>query len=152
MQDMHLLLFAETIQLFPDGTLFIHIAFILAMIWILNRTLYRPINRVLEARERSKGGRSSEAEILLGQAAEKETAYNKQLLDARSAGYTLVEKEQKKAVSDREKKLAAAKSETAESFAASRSELEQEAEKARASLQSEADKLADKIAANILKA
>ena len=59
---MHLLLFAETIQLFPDGTLFVHIAIILEMIWILNRTLYRPINRVLEAREKSKGGHSSEAE------------------------------------------------------------------------------------------
>src|SRR5436190_4707146 len=106
---MHLLLFAENIQLFPDGTLFIHIALILAMIWILNRTLYRPINRVLEARERLKGGRSSEAEMLLGEAAEKESRYNKDLLDARSACYSLIEKEQKKAVADREKKLAEAK-------------------------------------------
>ena len=44
---MHLV---AQIQLFPDGTLFIHIALILLMIYILNRTLYRPINRVLDTR------------------------------------------------------------------------------------------------------
>ena len=93
---MHLLLFAETIQLFPDGTLFVHIAIILGMIWILNRTLYRPINRVLEAREKSKGGHSSEAEGILKDVEGKETRYTHELLDARSEGYSLIEKEQKK--------------------------------------------------------
>jgi len=149
---MHLLLFAENIQLFPDGTLFIHIALILAMIWILNRTLYRPINRVLEARERLKGGRSSEAEMLLGEAAEKESRYNKDLLDARSAGYSLIEKEQKKAAADREKKLAEAKAAAAEELTAGKSDLEKQADEARNAIRTDAEKLADKIAANILKA
>ena len=63
--SMHLLAFAESIQLFPDGSLLIHVALILLMIWVLNRTLYKPINKVLEARERNKGGHSSEAEGLL---------------------------------------------------------------------------------------
>jgi F-type H+-transporting ATPase subunit b len=149
---MHLLLFAETIQLFPDGTLLIHIALILAMIWILNRTLYRPINSVLEARERIKGGRSSEAEELLMRAAEKEASYNKEMLDARSAGYALIEKEHKKAAADREKKLAEAKAGAAEDLAAGRSELEKQADDARAAIKTDAEKLADQIAANILKA
>ena len=60
---MHFLALAESsIQLFPDGTIFVHIAIILVMIWILNRTLYKPINRILETREKSKGGHASEAE------------------------------------------------------------------------------------------
>ena len=58
---MVVLAFAEggAIQLVPDGTIFIHIALILLMIFILNRTFFRPVNRVLDARERNKGGRSS---------------------------------------------------------------------------------------------
>src|SRR5436190_5099412 len=149
---MHLLLFAENIQLFPDGTLFIHIALILVMIWILNRTLYRPINNVLEARERIKGGRSSEAEELLRDAEAKEAQYNKEMLDARSAGYTLIEKEQRKAAAYREKKLVEAKAAAADELAAGRSDLEKQADETRAAMKTDAEKLADKIAANILKA
>ena len=43
--------FAEnSIQLVPDGTLLLHILIILVMIFVLNATLYKPINRVLAAR------------------------------------------------------------------------------------------------------
>lgn len=149
---MHLLLFFETIQLFPDGTLFIHIALILAMIWILNRTLYKPINRVLEARARAKGGHSSEAEQLLARAAEKQARYSKETLDARSKGYSLIEKEHKKATADREKKLAEAKAAAGDEFAAERAHLEKEVENARKTIKTEAEKMADSIAANVLKA
>ena len=148
---MHLLAFAETIQLFPDGTLFIHISLILAMIWILNRTLYRPINRVLEARERSKGGHSSDAESILKEAEDKQSLYLKELLDARSKGYSLIEKEQKKAAADREKKIAEAKTAAAEDVAAGRADLERQTADARVALKQDAEKLSDKIAANILK-
>lgn len=149
---MHLLAFAESIQLFPDGTILIHIALILAMIWILNRTFYKPINRVLEARERSKGGRSSEAEELLRDAEDKQLQYQKQLLDARSAGYQLVEKEHKKAAADHEKKLHKAKADVAEKLAASKDGLEKEVAEARGVISVEAEKMAEQIAANILKA
>ena len=81
---MFLLAFAESIQLFPDGTLFIHIALILLMIWVLNRTFFRPINRVLESREKHKGSHGSEAEAILSDVNEKQAKYNKELLDARS--------------------------------------------------------------------
>ena len=149
---MHLLLFAETIQLFPDGTLFVHIAIILGMIWILNRTLYRPINRVLEAREKSKGGHSSEAEGILKDVEGKETRYTHELLDARSEGYELIEKEQKQAAAARDKQLGEVKAEVAEKFNTGKAELEKQEAAARASIATDAEKIADKIAANILKA
>ncbi|MGE3468203.1 MAG: ATP synthase F0 subunit B [Pyrinomonadaceae bacterium] len=149
---MHLLAFAESsIQLFPDGTIFVHIAILLVMIWILNRTLYRPINRIMEAREKSKGGRSSEAETIIAGAEEKESLYNKELLAARSKGYEAIEKEQKKAAADREAKLAEAKAETAAAFDAEKAELEKRTLEARAEIGAEAEKLADRIAAGILK-
>jgi len=148
---MHLLAFAEQIQLFPDGTLFLHVALILLMIYILNRTLYRPINRILEARTKNKGNYFGEAEQILGTVAEKETRYNKELLEARSSGYELIEKEQRAAVAERESKLAAAKNEVADRLTSGRAEIDQQVSEARASISSEADSLADRIATGILR-
>jgi len=150
---MHLLLFAEeVVQLFPDGSLFVHIAMVLAMIWILNRTLYRPINRMFEARDRALKGLPSEADEIREKAAAKQMEYQKELLDARNAGYHLIERQHKKAAADHEKKLQQAKAETSEELSASRLVLEKEVESARGIIRKEADKMAEKIASNILKA
>ena len=148
---MHLLAFAETIQLFPDGTLFLHIVIILLMIWVLNRTLYRPINSILDSRERNKGGHSTEAAEILNTVSEKEQRYNKELLDARSKGYELVEKEQKKAIAAREQKIAEAKTEVAGHLDEGKAELDKQAAEAHAAIDQDAEMIADKIAASILK-
>ena len=148
---MHLLAFAETIQLFPDGTLLIHVAMILVMIWILNRTLYRPINRVLESREKNKGGHSGEAVGLLKDAADKEARYKAELLESRSKGYEIVEEEQKVAVAEREAKLSEAKTEIAQMFEKGKAEIETQGAKVHAKIGAEAERLADSIATNILK-
>lgn len=148
---MFLLLFAEAIQLFPDGTLFIHVALILLMIFVLNRTLYRPVNAILERRERSKGGHASEADSILADVDAKESRYTKEMLDARSEGYSLIEKEQKKAIKARDKKLASAKEKTAETLASGKAEIERQSNEARAEIGTEAEVMADKIVAGILK-
>lgn len=148
---MHLLAFAETIQLFPDGTLFVHVALILSMIWILNRTFFRPINQVIETREKNKGGHSTEAEKILDDAGKKEAKYNKEMLDARSKGYELIEKEHQKATATHEEKFSAAKAETAEKFSAGKTELEKQKATAHATIGADAEKMAEKIAASILK-
>ncbi len=148
---MHLLLFAESIQLFPDGTIFIHVAMILAMIWILNRTLFRPINRVLESREKNKGGRSGEAVTILKDVSEKELRYNSEMLDTRSKGYEIIEKEQKKANEAREKQLGEVKAETAEALDKGKAEIEKQSAEAHASIGADAEKIAASIAESILK-
>src|SRR4029079_8756073 len=106
---MHLLLFQDSIQLFPDGTIFLHIALILLMIWVLNRTFFRPINRVIESREKSRNIEGGEVGGILSEVEEKESRYNSALLEARSQGYELLEKEHGKLVRAREKKIAEAK-------------------------------------------
>lgn len=149
---MFLLAFAEqSIQLFPDGTLFIHIALILIMIWVLNRTFFRPINRIIESREKHKGGAGGEAEKLLGDVAEKEDVYNKAMLEARSEGYELIEKQRAEAVAARQAQVARAKDETAKSLAEQKAQLEAQTAAARSAIATEAEQMADKIAANILK-
>lgn len=147
---MSLLAFAG-IQLFPDGTLFIHIALILIMIWVLNRTFFRPINRVLESRDKHKFGPGGEAEKILNDALEKEAKLNKEMLSARSEGYELIEKQRAAAVDDRVKLIAAAKAETAAKFAAEKQALAEQAAAGRATLAAEAEGIADRIAGSILK-
>lgn len=148
---MSLLAFAGSIQLFPDGTIFIHIALILIMIWILNRTFFKPINRVLAARDRNKFGPGGEADKILNDALEKEAKLNKEMLGARNEGYELIEKQRAEAVEQRAKRIADAKAETAAKLAAEKQALADQAEAARAAVAAEAEVLADKIAGNILK-
>ena len=148
---MHLLAFAESIQLFPDGTIFIHVAMILVMIWILNRTLYRPINRIIESREKNKGGHSTEAAGILKNVEEKENRYTSEMLDTRSKGYELIEKEQKKAADARDKEVGEVKADVAAKFDEGKAELEKQAADAHATIGADAEKMADRIAASILK-
>ena len=148
---MYLLAFAESIQLFPDGTLFIHIALILIMIWVLNRTFFRPINRIIESREKHKGGRGGEAETILKDVADKQGRYNKAMLDARSEGYEVIEKLRAEAVAERQAKIATAKEETAQAFVNEKKQLEDQTAEARALIAKEAEEMSDKIAANILR-
>ena len=149
---MFLLAFAESIQLFPDGTLFIHIALILIMIWILNRTFFRPINRVIESREKHRGSHGTEAEGILSDVTAKQAKYNQELLAARSGGYELIEKERAAAVEARQRKIAEAKAATAQTVAAEKNQIEQQASEARTVIVKEAEAMADQITANILKA
>ena len=149
---MFLLALAEqSIQLFPDGTLFVHIALILVMIWVLNRTFFRPINRVLETRERQTGGAGTEAERILADVAEKESKLNEAMLGARTEGYALIEKERTEAVEARSQRLVDARAETAQRLADEKRSLEEQAAAARASIETEADVLADRIASTVLK-
>lgn len=147
---MFLLAFAD-IQLVPDGTLFIHIALILLMIWILNRTFFRPINRIIEAREKNKGGRSSEALEILQDVSAKQAKYEAAMLDARSKGYELIEKERTKAIKKKEQKIGEVKEAVSIAYSQEIAELETQTAEVRAVVASEAEKMAEKISANILK-
>ena len=148
---MVFLAFAE-INLVPDGTMLIHIALILLMIWTLNRTFFRPINRIIESREKNKGGRFGEAESILRQVGEKQTRYDAALLEARSKGYALVEKERNQAVATRQSEIENVKSEVATSVAREKEELTKQTAEARATIAAEAEKMAEKISSNLLKA
>ncbi len=143
---------AAAVQLVPDGTVFIHIALILLMIWILNRTFFRPINRIIDARERNKGGRFGEAESILREVSEKQTKYNQAMTDARLKGYEMIEAERSAAVANREAKLGATKEETERRLAQEKAQLETQTAEARRTIAAEADRLADKISSNILRA
>ena len=148
---MFLFAFAETVQLLPDGTLFIHIGMILLMIYILNRTFFRPINRIIEARVKNKGGRFTEAEEILNKVEKKQMAYENDLLKARSAGYEIIEKKRLEAIHKRQAEIEQVKAETGAKFSSSKEEILSQTNEARTAIKSQADELADRISANILK-
>ncbi|MBA2732534.1 MAG: hypothetical protein H0U54_06545 [Acidobacteria bacterium] len=143
--------FAETsIQLVPDGTLFLHIIIILVMVFVLNATLFKPINRILEERERRTRGRSGEAGDILHRVEEKVTQYERTLREARSDGYRLMEQERAVAVSERQAKLSAVRDEINHLVVEQKEVIHGQAEEARGTLEGEARRLATEISSEIL--
>ncbi|MGH9946569.1 MAG: ATP synthase F0 subunit B [Pyrinomonadaceae bacterium] len=147
---MFLLAFAETIQLFPDGTLFVHIALILLMIWVLNRTFFRPINAIITSRNKQRGGRGGEAEEILGEVSKKQKEYESKMLAARNESYELIENERNSAVEMQQKLISDAKADAANRIAGEKAQIKDQVSDAKVAIALEASKTADKIAANIL--
>ncbi len=81
--------FEGSIQLVPDGTLLLHLVLIGGMVALLNATLLKPINRILEEREQRTRGRLSEAAQTLATVDEKMREYEQRLRQARTEGYAL---------------------------------------------------------------
>jgi F-type H+-transporting ATPase subunit b len=151
---MVVLAFAEGsgIQLVPDGTILIHIVLILVMIGILNRTFFKPVNRVLQSRDRNKGGHSAEAQELFKQISEKNARYEAAMREARTEGYSLIEQERAAALAEKQARVEAVKTEAEQTIAQERDSIQKQTEEARAALAAEAEKMAEKISSSILKA
>jgi F-type H+-transporting ATPase subunit b len=148
---MIFLCFAEnSIQLVPDGTLFLHIALILLMVFVLNATLFKPINRILEERERRTRGRSGNARDILRDVEEKVSLYEHTLREARSEGYRLMEQERATALRERQIKLDAVREEIGRSIAEQKEAINAQVERARATLKADALQVAAELGAHIL--
>lgn len=144
--------FAEgaPLQLVPDGTIIIHIALILLMIWILNRTFFRPINRVLQARERQRAG-GSEAQDILQQVSQKNSEYSEALRQVRAESYSQVENDRAAALAERQSRVEAIKAENAATLAEEKDSIQKQTAEARQAIAAEAEQMADKISRTILK-
>lgn len=143
--------FAEnSIQLVPDGTLILHVIIILVMVWILNKTLYKPINRILEAREQRTRGRMSEAQEILADVSEKVSNYERQLRQARAEGYALAEQERNAAMQERQRKLNEMRQQLSVSTAQEKQTIQSQAEEARTTLDSESRRIAREIGERVL--
>jgi F-type H+-transporting ATPase subunit b len=133
-----------------DGSfLFIFIS-IFFLIFILNATLFRPINQVLDERERLSGGRLAEARQMLAQYEERLRHYEAQTRAARAASYQLLEAQRRQALNARQEILAQVKAETSAQIEAAKQEIAQQVKITRASLEHEAQALAMSISSNIL--
>lgn len=134
-----------------DGSfLFIFIS-IFVLIFILNQTLFAPINKVLDEREQLGAGRLSESKLLLKQYDEKLRGYEQQISSARAEAYQKLETQRKEALAARQQLLDQVKQETAAQINAAKTEIAQQTERARHTLETEARTMAATISAQILK-
>ena len=100
-----MVLLEAQIQLVPDGTLLIHLFMVAVMVFILNRTLLKPINEILAERERQVEGRLQEAQMMAAETEEKLKKYNDVLHEARVDGYRLLEKERAEGLKQKDEAL-----------------------------------------------
>jgi F-type H+-transporting ATPase subunit b len=140
----------SSIQLVPDGTLVLHGLIILVMVAVLNLTLFKPINRILEERDRQTRGRLEEAQLTLKEIDKKLKDYERALREARAEGYQLMEQQRAEALRQREAKLSSVKEEVANFLSAQKRSIAQQADDVRSMLSSEARRLALEISARIL--
>jgi F-type H+-transporting ATPase subunit b len=140
----------NAIQLVPDGTLFLHIAIIIFMIYVLNATLFRPINRILAERERQTRGGTGEAHDILQRVANSMNRYERSLRDARTEGYRLLEQERANALLERQNQITSLRAEIEASTEEQKSLLRTQSEQARASLEDDAQRIASNISRQIL--
>lgn len=140
----------NSIQLVPDGTLLIHLLVLIGMVGILNVTLFKPINRILEERDKETRGRLLEAQSTLARIDEKIALYERGLREARSEGYALLEKERLEALREREGRVGGVKEQIAELLARERLEMQRQAKAVRENLSVEAQELGAQIGSRIL--
>ena len=148
---MILLAFAESIQLVPDGTLVLHIAIIITMVFALNRLLFRPVNRILDERERRTRGRSGEAHEIIGRVKESLLQYENSLRQARAESYRLLEQQQSEASGERQRKVVMVRKELEEEIEERKREIQAQADDARVTLEGEARRAAASISSQVLR-
>ena len=147
---MTMLAFAESIQLVPDGTIVLHIAIIITMVFVLNRLLFKPINNILEEREGRTRGRSSEARETIRQVEESLANYENSLRKARAEGYRLLEQKQAEAFGERQQKISLVRKEVEQEIEEEKGAIRAQAEEARAMLEGDAARIASGISSQIL--
>lgn len=144
-------MFLAQIQLVPDGTLLLHLVMVGVMVFILNRTLLKPINQILAERERQVEGRIREAQSLAAETEEKLRKYNATLREARSEGYRLLEKERAAAIKDKDEKVRQYREQLSQTVAAQVETTRQQEQKVRGELESQAATIGDLISSQILR-
>ena len=141
----------SSIQLVPDGTLLLHIALILVMTVVLNKTLFQPINKILNERDRQGRGTLAEASEIRRTIASRYSRCESALRAARAEGYLLAEVHRSQELRERDVQLTSIKSELASLIKVEKSLIERQTEEARRGLAAETKMLALEIRRQILK-
>jgi F-type H+-transporting ATPase subunit b len=139
-----------SIQLVPDGTILLHVLFVLLMVGVLNRVLFRPIAEVIAEREgRKKANLTQAAEIEIGIKTGTKR-YREALRDARTSGYKLLEEVRNEGLRERAAEIEALKNEIERRVTKEGAVIQSQADEARRQL--DITTLATAIRDQILKA
>ena len=140
-----------SIQLVPDGTLLLHLLVIFLMVFVLNRTLLKPINQILAEREKQITGQLDEAQALKAESEDKLRKYQETLHAARTDGYRLLEKERAEALRQKEEKLRAYRDEMSKEVATEVAATRKQEELAKGELEAQAGVISELISSRILR-
>jgi F-type H+-transporting ATPase subunit b len=140
----------SSIQLVPDGTLLFHMFLILLMVVVLNRTLFRPVNKILQDREEMGQGALAEASEIRRNVEEDLRKYEEGLRLARVDGYRETESQRRQELSQREHDLSSLRLELTKTIAREKALLQEQTDQARGILLTEAKVLASQIEERIL--
>lgn len=126
------LAFAEgSIQLVPDGTILLHILFLLIMVAILNKVLFRPVAQIISEREGRNRANLKHAAELEFQIESGIKRHREALREARARGYKLMEEKRNEALRERAGKIESLKKEIDERVREESVTIEGQAESAR---------------------
>ncbi len=146
------MILAETsIQLVPDATLLLHLLMVAIMVFVLNRTLLKPINQILAERERQITGRLKEAQMLAAETQEKRRKYNETLREARTDGYRLLEKERAEGLKQKEEELRQYREEMSKQVATQLETTRQQQQSVQGELEVQAAAISNLISSQILR-
>jgi F-type H+-transporting ATPase subunit b len=146
------MILAETsIQLVPDGTLLLHLLMVVIMVFVLNRTLLKPINQILAEREKQITGRLKEAEAMAAETQEKLKRYNDALREARTDGYKLLEKERAEGLKEKEAKLRQYREQMSREVATQLETTRKQEQTVKGELDTQAATIGDLISSQILR-
>lgn len=141
----------NSIQLVPDGTLLLHLLMVALMVFILNRTLLKPINQILSEREKQITGRRREARALAAETDEKLRKYQESLHEARVDGYKLLEKERAEGLKQKDEKVRVYREQLSKEVASQVENLREQEQSVKGELESQAASIGSLISSQILR-
>ena len=146
-----MVLLEATIQLVPDGTLLLHLLMVVVMVFILNRTLLKPINRILAEREKQVEGRLREAQALAAETEQKLKMYNEALHAARVDGYKLLEKERAEGLKAKDENVRIQREQAKREVAAQIDNIKRQEQSVKQELETQAVSISNLISAQVLR-
>jgi len=140
-----------SIQLVPDGTLLVHLLLVAIMVFIMNRTLLKPVNRIFAEREKQIAGRLKEAQMLATETEQKLKRYNDALHAARVEGYKLLESERANALKDKDEKVRLSREQTSREVALQVDNIRRQEQSVKQELETQAASISSLISAQVLR-
>jgi len=146
-----MVLLEASIQLVPDGTLLVHLLMVAIMVFILNRTLLKPINQILAEREKQVAGRLEEAQRLEAEREQKLKQYNDALRAARVDGYKLLEKERAEGLKAKDEQIRLHREQTSREVATQLQTIKRQEQSVKQELETQAASISSLISAQVLR-
>lgn len=125
-------------------------AAVLTLVFILNKWLFGPLNRILAAREAETEAAREAFEAARATQDERLAAIEVELAQARKEAFGIREQEQLAGKAKRDEVLAAARADASEQVEKAKAELQAEVDSARQTLEAQADEIASSIAKRLL--